>query len=66
MQARNAARVLPDPVGAAIRVVRPARISGQPAPVAQWASQSGAETTRQLSDAPTPGHCERRKTLLLF
>lgn len=30
MQIRNAANVLPDPVGAEIRVVRPARISGQP------------------------------------
>ena len=30
MQMRNAARVLPDPVGAEISVVRPARISGQP------------------------------------
>jgi hypothetical protein len=30
MQARNAARVLPEPVGAEIRVVRPARMCGQP------------------------------------
>jgi hypothetical protein len=30
MQARKAARVLPDPVGAEIRVVRPARMCGQP------------------------------------
>ncbi len=30
MQARNAARVLPEPVGAEISVVRPARICGQP------------------------------------
>ena len=30
MQARNAARVLPDPVGAEINVVRPARMCGQP------------------------------------
>src|SRR3954447_23418083 len=30
MQARKAARVLPDPVGAEIKVVRPARICGQP------------------------------------
>src|SRR5512133_2368547 len=30
MQARNAARVLPEPVGAEIRVGRPARICGQP------------------------------------
>src|SRR5581483_5828059 len=30
MQARNAASVLPDPVGAEIRVVRPARMCGQP------------------------------------
>src|SRR5207302_10283542 len=30
MQARNAARVLPDPVGAEIRVVRPVRTCGQP------------------------------------
>ncbi len=30
MQTRNAARVFPDPVGAAISVCRPAAISGQP------------------------------------
>src|SRR5664279_5548405 len=30
MQMRNAASVLPEPVGAEIRVVRPARICGQP------------------------------------
>src|SRR5580704_9124215 len=30
MQARNAERVLPEPVGAEISVVRPASISGQP------------------------------------
>src|ERR671931_489669 len=30
MQTRNAARVLPDPVGAAIRVSRPAAISAHP------------------------------------
>src|SRR6202041_1383403 len=30
MQARNAASVLPDPVGAEIKVVRPARMCGQP------------------------------------
>jgi hypothetical protein len=30
MQARNAASVLPDPVGAEISVVRPARMCGQP------------------------------------
>src|SRR5579872_7345948 len=30
MQMRNAARVLPDPVGAEIRTLRPAAISGQP------------------------------------
>ena len=30
MQIRNAASVLPEPVGAEISVVRPARISGQP------------------------------------
>jgi hypothetical protein len=30
MQARNAASVLPEPVGAEIKVVRPARICGQP------------------------------------
>ena len=31
MQTRNAARVLPEPVGAAISVCRPAAISRQPA-----------------------------------
>ena len=30
MQTRNAASVLPEPVGAAISVLRPAAISGQP------------------------------------
>src|ERR1019366_3146791 len=30
MQARKAARVLPEPVGAEIKVVRPARMCGQP------------------------------------
>ena len=30
MQARNAASVLPEPVGAEISVVRPARMCGQP------------------------------------
>src|SRR5216683_2886608 len=30
MQARNAANVLPEPVGAEIKVVRPARMCGQP------------------------------------
>src|SRR5688572_6321417 len=30
MDHRNAARVLPDPVGAAISVCRPSRMSGQP------------------------------------
>src|SRR2546427_9482420 len=30
MQARNAARVLPEPVGAEISVVRPAKICGHP------------------------------------
>src|ERR1700730_10275564 len=30
MQMRNAARVLPDPVGAEIKTLRPASISGQP------------------------------------
>src|SRR5215471_5631192 len=61
MQTRKAARVLPDPVGAAISVSRPAAISVQP-PVCGRVGPSGNRLRNQVWTAGwkvpiTPGNC---------
>src|SRR5947209_20343102 len=57
MQVRKAARVLPDPVGAEIRVVRPARICGQPCSCGSvgvpnfWTNHSATRGWAQASES---------------
>src|SRR4029077_6974000 len=56
MQARNAARVLPDPVGAEIKVVLPARICGQPC---SWGSVG--VPNRETNHSATRGCAQLRE-----
>ncbi len=65
MQARNAASVLPDPVGAEISVLRPARMGGQPSVCGsvgvpnRWTNHSRTIGWHQPSAVGTTGSTER-------
>jgi len=61
MQARKAASVLPDPVGAEISVVRPARICGQPC---SWGSV-GVPNLR-VNHSATSGWAQERDCIPVF
>src|SRR5208282_4039154 len=66
MQTRNAARVLPDPVGAAISVWRPAAISRQPAACGSVGPGTGPRTRHARRDETTPARAPRYLRLPTF